>query len=141
MDDTGQVLSILDPNQNPGTTFSYQCSNSSPDLVTNTVNQVTTYGYHCNSGMIASVKDPNDSAAGRLGTTSSYEGVAGRVQNHWLSRWRTGELYLPVFDRSGYNSFGKPRSLPFVAVPVGYGLVTQYGLPFASYVVCVETPP
>jgi RHS repeat-associated protein len=80
MDDTGQVRSVVDPNQNPSTNFSYQCANSLPYQTTNSLNQTTTYGYDCNSGAITSAKDPNDSAAGRSGTTYAYESVAGRLQ-------------------------------------------------------------
>jgi YD repeat-containing protein len=42
MDDTGEVLSIKDPNQNPTTNFSYQCANSLPYQTTNPLNQTTT---------------------------------------------------------------------------------------------------
>ncbi|GGG75787.1 RHS repeat-associated core domain-containing protein [Edaphobacter dinghuensis] len=77
MDDTGMVTSIKDPKGNLSST-SYQCANALPYQSTNALSQTTTYGYDCNSGAITSVKDPNDSAAGRSGTTYSYEAVAGR---------------------------------------------------------------
>lgn len=81
MDDTGMVISVIDPKQNPATSISYQCGNSLPYQVTNPLGHVTTYGYDCNSGAITSVKDPNDAAANRAGTTYQYEGGAGRVQS------------------------------------------------------------
>jgi RHS repeat-associated protein len=81
LDDTGQVVSIVDPNQNPATNITYQCANSLPYQVANPLNQTTTYGYDCNSGAIAGVQDPNDAAAGRPGTTYAYEAVAGRIQS------------------------------------------------------------
>jgi RHS repeat-associated protein len=80
MDDTGQVRSILDPKANPPLTFTYQCSNALPYQSSNPLNQTTTYGYDCNSGAITGVRDPNDAAGSRAGTTYSYEGTAGRLQ-------------------------------------------------------------
>lgn len=81
MDDTGMVTSITDPNQNPATTISYQCSNSLPYQTVNPKGHTTTYGYDCNSGAITSEKDPNDTAANRSGTTYDYEAVAGRLHS------------------------------------------------------------
>nr|WP_246302146.1 RHS repeat-associated core domain-containing protein [Granulicella arctica] len=80
MDDTGQVRSIVDPDSHPVTNFTYQCSGALPYQVTNALSQTTTYGYDCNSGQITKVQDPNDLAAGRSGTTYSYESGAGRLQ-------------------------------------------------------------
>jgi YD repeat-containing protein len=77
MDDTGMVTAIKDPKGNPSST-SYQCANALLYQTTNALSQTTTYGYDCNSGAITSVKDPNDLAAGRAGTTYTYEAVAGR---------------------------------------------------------------
>lgn len=77
MDDTGMVAGIHDPKGNFSST-SYQCANALPYQSTNALSQATTYGYDCNSGAIISVKDPNDLAAGRSGTTYTYEAVAGR---------------------------------------------------------------
>ena len=78
-DDTGMITSITDANQNPATGFTYQCSNSLPNQVTNPLSQTTAYGYDCNSGAATYVKDPNDLAASRSGTVYSYEANAGRV--------------------------------------------------------------
>lgn len=80
MDDSGMVTSVTDPNGNK-TTTTYQCSNALPYIAANALNQTITYGYDCNSGAITSVKDPNDTAAGRPGTVYQYEAVAGRVQS------------------------------------------------------------
>jgi len=80
MDDSGMTTSITDPNGNKST-IAYQCSNALPYQTTNALSQTTTYGYDCNSGAITSVKDPNDSAAGRAGTVYQYEAVAGRLQS------------------------------------------------------------
>jgi RHS repeat-associated protein len=80
MDDTGMVRSVTDPRGNP-TTFSYQCSNAFPYQTMNALNQTTLHGYDCNSGAVTSVRDPNDLAANRSGTTYQYEGTAGRLQS------------------------------------------------------------
>lgn len=77
MDDTGMVTGIKDSKENFSST-SFQCANALPYQSTNALSQTTTYGYDCNSGAITSVKDPNDSAAGRTGTTYTYEAVTGR---------------------------------------------------------------
>jgi hypothetical protein len=79
MDDTGSVTSITDANGNPPTMVSYQCSNSLPYQVTNALSQITQYAYDCPSGAATGVKDPNDIAAGRAGTTYAYEATAGRI--------------------------------------------------------------
>ena len=81
LDDTGMNQSTTDAKSNPPTTFSYQCANTLPLTVTNALGQATTYAYDCNSAEITSVKDPNDSAAGRTGTTYTYEAIAGRLQS------------------------------------------------------------
>lgn len=89
MDDTGQVLSIVDPKRNPSTTFTYQCANSLPYQVTNPLNQTTTYGYDCNSGAVTSVKDPNDAAAGRnnLYLRSCCRAVSdGKLSRRWTDK-------------------------------------------------------
>jgi RHS repeat-associated protein len=80
MDDTGMVTQVLDPNAHASNT-NYQCGNSLPYQSTNALGHVTTYGYDCNSGAITSVKDPNDLANGRAGTTYQYEAGAGRLQS------------------------------------------------------------
>jgi hypothetical protein len=79
MDDTGQVLSVQDADGHPATSVSYQCSNSLPYQMTNSLGQTTTYGVDCNSAAITSVQDPNDVAAARAGTTYNYEATAGRI--------------------------------------------------------------
>jgi RHS repeat-associated protein len=78
MDDTGMVSTVTDPKQNYAATYIYQCSNSLPYQVKNALNQTATYTYDCSSGALTNVKDPNDSAASRAGTTYAYEAVAGR---------------------------------------------------------------
>jgi RHS repeat-associated protein len=81
MDDTGMVVSITDPKGNPASAITYQCANTLSYQVTNALNQTTTFAYDCNSGLITSAKDPNDTAAGRAGTVYQYEPVAGRLQS------------------------------------------------------------
>jgi YD repeat-containing protein len=81
MDDTGEILSIMDPDQHTPTTISHQCANSLAYQVINALNQTTTYGYDCNSGAITSIQDPNDTAVGRVGATYSYESTAGRIHS------------------------------------------------------------
>jgi RHS repeat-associated protein len=81
MDDTGMVTSVRDPNQNTASTISYQCANAFPYQTVNPLGHATTYGYDCNSGAITSLKDPNDAAANRAGTTYQYEATAGRLQS------------------------------------------------------------
>lgn len=81
MDDTGEIINVVDPNQNPASTISYQCANSLPNQMTNPLGQTTTYGYDCNSGAPTSLQDPNDSLARRQGTIYQYDAVAGRLQS------------------------------------------------------------
>lgn len=80
MDDTGMVIGVTDPRGN-STTISYQCSNTLPYQTVNPLGHTTTYGYDCNSGAVTSVKDANDAAANRAGTTYQYETTAGRPQS------------------------------------------------------------
>ncbi len=80
MDNSGMMTGVQDPNLNPASTISYQCSHSLPYQVSNTVNQTTQttqYGYDCASGAITSVQNPNDVATGRS-TAYTYEPTAGR---------------------------------------------------------------
>jgi YD repeat-containing protein len=81
MNDAGQIVSVTDPDQHSPTTFAYQCSNSLPYQVTDPFGQTTTSGYDCNSGAVTSMRDPNDLAASRAGTTYAYESTAGRLQS------------------------------------------------------------
>ena len=83
-DDTGQVLSIQDADGHSPMGISYQCANSLPYQVTNPLGQTGTYGSDCNSGAITSVQDPNDAAAGRAGTTYTYD-TAGRISTATLA--------------------------------------------------------
>jgi RHS repeat-associated protein len=69
--DTGEPHIDLDAKSNP-TTMTYQCSGTFPYQKTNALNQTTTYGYDCNRGLLTSVQDPNDLAAGRPGTQYVY---------------------------------------------------------------------
>ncbi len=77
MDDTGEVTSVQDPNVNPGTTITYQCSHSLPLLIEplGSATYKTTYGYDCGSAAITSAQDPNGNT-----TSYSYEATAGRLQ-------------------------------------------------------------
>jgi len=79
-DDTGTVSAVIDPRGNT-TTITYQCGNALQYQSTNALGHTTTYGYDCNSGAITSVKDPNDAAVNRSGTTYQYEATAGRLQS------------------------------------------------------------
>jgi YD repeat-containing protein len=69
--DTGEPYKAIDAMVNT-TQLTYQCSGSLPYQVTNALGQITTYGYDCNSGLLTSVQDPNDVAAGRAGTQYAY---------------------------------------------------------------------
>jgi RHS repeat-associated protein len=124
MDDTGEVRSAVDPDQNPPTVYTYQCANSLPNTITSALNQTTTYGYDCPSGAITSVKDPNDTAASRAGTTYAYEPLAGRLQSttypdngvtsyNYLSSVETDTTTLATPDpsmasQSIVDGFGRP---------------------------------
>jgi len=75
-DTTGQVFSSLDPKNNP-TSFSYgqqNCSssyqNAYPTQITNALNQYTYICYDINTGLVTSLKDPNDQT-----TTFSYDSM------------------------------------------------------------------
>jgi RHS repeat-associated protein len=71
------LTATSDPNGHI-TSVSYQCSNSLPYQVQNPV-FLTAYGFDCASGAPTSVRDPNDLAAGRSGTTYAYEATMGRL--------------------------------------------------------------
>jgi RHS repeat-associated protein len=70
-DPNGMPTETDDPRTNP-TTYTYQCSGALLHTAKNALNQITTYGYDCNSRLLTSIQDPNDAAAGRAGTTFSY---------------------------------------------------------------------
>jgi RHS repeat-associated protein len=70
-DTNGMLTETDDPKTNP-TKYTYQCSDALLQTVKNALNQVTTYGYDCNSRLLTSIQDPNDTLAGRPGTTFSY---------------------------------------------------------------------
>lgn len=78
VDDTGQVVSIEDPNHNT-ITMTYQCANSLPQSVANSLSQPTAYFYDCASGTLQRMQDPNDVVSNRLGTQYFYEAAAGRL--------------------------------------------------------------
>jgi YD repeat-containing protein len=71
-DGNGMPIKSIDADSNQ-TIYTYQCSDSLPYQITNALGQVTTYGYNCTSGLLSSIQTPNDTAAGRPGTTYSYD--------------------------------------------------------------------
>jgi hypothetical protein len=60
----GMPTQIIDPKGN-ATMTTYQCSGAFPFQVTNALNQATTYGYDCNTGLLTSVQDPNGVGSGQ----------------------------------------------------------------------------
>jgi RHS repeat-associated protein len=86
-DDTGNQISTIDPKSNPPTTISFSdswagntvtCpvqgnSNAFPTKLTDALGHLTTHSYDPCTGSLVSTQDPNDIAAGRQGTTYSYD--------------------------------------------------------------------
>ena len=70
----GMPTSTQDYKQN-ATTTSYQCSGLFPYQITNSLGQVTQYGYDCNTGNVTSVQGPNDLANNYPGTVYSYSSI------------------------------------------------------------------
>ena len=70
----GMPISERDPNENE-TDINYLCSDSVRYQVTNALGQMTQYGHDCASGLLTSVQDPNDLAAGRQGTGYMYDSM------------------------------------------------------------------
>jgi hypothetical protein len=58
--DTGEVYTSTTPKGNVTTSNPYMCTDAFPQVVTNAKSQPTTYNYDCNTGLLLSVKDPNN---------------------------------------------------------------------------------
>jgi RHS repeat-associated protein len=60
--DTGTIHTVTDPKNNPPTTYSYSGTyyGAYPTSVCNPLNQCTIYGYDFNTGLMTSLKDPNN---------------------------------------------------------------------------------
>jgi RHS repeat-associated protein len=100
-DGNGMRTQTKDPNNNP-TYISYQCSGSLPYQITNALGYTTTYGYDCPSGLLISVQDPNDAAAGRPGTVYHYNFAADM-----------DTVSYPDFGNAirNYNNYALPMTL------------------------------
>jgi YD repeat-containing protein len=68
----GRPTTVQDANGNK-TTIAYQCNGKYVSTSTNPKSQTTTYSYDCNTGLVTGIKTPNDSMAGRAGTTMVYD--------------------------------------------------------------------
>ncbi len=66
--DTGEVYTSTTPKGNITTFNPYMCTGAFPQVVTNAKSQPTTYNYDCNTGLVLSVKDPNN-----LTTSHTYD--------------------------------------------------------------------